>query len=63
MDDLILLRFESKLHATPERVWELITSVKGISAEMRPTFRMTVPKGTLPLNDVQITHGIRMFRS
>lgn len=63
MDDTISLRFESKLYAPAERVWEWITSVKGISAEMWPFFRMTAPKSIRSLNDVQIEPGVRMFRS
>ena len=63
MSEPISLRFESKLHSPVERVWEWITSVKGISAEMWPFFRMTTPKGVSSLNDVQIKPGVRMFRS
>lgn len=65
MNDTISLRFESKLHAPAERVWEWITSLKGISAEMWPFFRMTVPKNikSLNVNDVQIEPGVRIFRS
>ena len=57
------MRFESKLHAPAERVWEWITSVKGISAEMWPYFRMTTPKGIESLADVQMQPGVPMFRS
>ena len=63
MSDTISFRFESKLHASTERVWEWITSIKGISAEMWPFFRMTVPKDVVSLNDVDIKLGVRMFRS
>lgn len=63
MSDVISLRFESKLQAPRERVWEWITSIRGISAEMWPFFRMTAPKGVSSLNDVQIKPGVRMFRS
>ena len=63
MSDTISFRFESKLRASTERVREWITSVKGISAEMWPYFRMTVPKGIVSLNDVDIKFGVRMFRS
>ncbi len=57
------IRFESRLMAPPERVWAWITSVKGISAEMWPYFRMTVPKDVESLADVQMQPGVRMFRS
>lgn len=63
MSDVISLCFESRLHAPKERVWEWITSIEGISAEMWPFFRMTVPKGVSSLNDVQVEPGVRMFRS
>jgi ligand-binding SRPBCC domain-containing protein len=63
MDNTISLRFESKLYAPIESVWEWITSIKGIRAEMWPFFLMTVPKGVWSLSDVQITIGTRMFRS
>ena len=63
MNETISFRFESKLYASTRRVWEWITSVKGISAEMWPFFRMTVPGGIVSLNDVDIKPGVRMFRS
>ena len=63
MREAISIRFESKLLAPPERVWEWITSVRGISAEMWPFFRMTTPKNIQSLADVQIQPGVPMFRS
>jgi hypothetical protein len=62
-NDAISIRFESKLLAPPERIWEWITSVKDISAEMWPFFRMTAPKNIKSLADVQIQPGVPMFRS
>ena len=63
MDKTISLRFESQLDAPPDRIWEWITSLDGISTEMWPFFRMTFPKGVRSLNDVVIKPGIRIFRS
>lgn len=63
MSDVISFRFESKLHASTGRVWEWIVSVKGISAEMWPFFRMTFPRGAASLSDLDIQLGVRMFRS
>lgn len=63
MSETISIRFESKLRAPTERVWEWITSVEGISAEMRPFFRMTTPKQMQSLADVRVQSGTRMFRS
>jgi hypothetical protein len=45
MSDAISLRFESKLRAPAERVWEWITSIEGISAEMWPFFLTTPASG------------------
>jgi len=59
----ISIRFESTLRAPSERVWEWITSVEGISAEMRPFFRMTTPKQMKSLADIRVQPGARMFRS
>jgi ligand-binding SRPBCC domain-containing protein len=63
MTDAISLHFESRLHAPAARVWEWITSVEGIRAEMWPFFVMTAPRGIRSLNDVQFRPGVRMFRS
>lgn len=59
----ISLRFESKLHASREEVWEWITSIDGILAEMRPYLRMTAPKEVRSLNDLEISPGVPMYRS
>lgn len=59
----ISLRFESHLRAPRQRVWEWITSIEGISAEMWPIFRMTTPKGVTSLDDLNVEPGVRMFRS
>ena len=63
MSGSVSMRFESKLTAPPERVWEWIASVKGISEEMWPYFRMTAPRSVQSLADVQIRPGVPMFRS
>jgi len=62
MKAAISLRFESQLYAPPERIWEWITSLDGISKEMWPFFRMTFPKGVHSISDIKIEPGIRMFR-
>jgi ligand-binding SRPBCC domain-containing protein len=59
----ISLRFESKLQAPKASVWEWITSIEGISAEMWPYFRMTTPKGIRSLTDLKVNLGDRLFRS
>jgi ligand-binding SRPBCC domain-containing protein len=63
MKDAISLNFESRLSASAEQVWDWITSVQGISAEMWPFFRMTVPRHISSLQDLQIKPGTRLFRS
>ncbi len=63
MNDDVSMRFESRLSAPVDRVWEWITSVKGISAELWPFLRMTAPRHMVSLADVQIELGVPMFRS
>jgi len=60
---VVTLTFESTLFAPRECVWEWITSFEGISAEMWPLFRMTVPRRVRSLADVAVTPGSRLFRS
>jgi ligand-binding SRPBCC domain-containing protein len=59
----VVLRFESRLRAPRERVWESIASVADIQAEMWPYFRMTAPRSVRSLDDVELKPGVRMFRS
>jgi ligand-binding SRPBCC domain-containing protein len=63
MNNTITLHFESKLKAPRERVWDWITSIEGISTEMRPFFHMTTPRGVRSIADLHIEPGVRMFRS
>jgi ligand-binding SRPBCC domain-containing protein len=60
---LISLQFESKLPIPRERVWAWITSLEGISAEMRPFFRMTTPKHVRNIADLDVKPGTPLFRS
>ncbi|MGB1762440.1 hypothetical protein [Alloalcanivorax xenomutans] len=63
MSDPITLRFESRLSVPESRIWQWITSVDGIAAELRPWLRMTAPKGIHSLDDVEVRCGTRLFRS
>ena len=63
MNQSMSLRFESKLMAPRERIWEWITSIDGISAEMRPLLRMTFPRHIRSLASLEIQPGVRLFRS
>jgi hypothetical protein len=55
--------FESEVSASPPKVWEWITSLKGISSEMRPFFRMSAPKRVASIEDLDIVPGRTLFRS
>ena len=63
MRKTLSLRFESRLLAPRERIWEWITSIDGISAEMRPLLRMTFPRHIRSLADIEIDPGVPLFRS
>lgn len=60
---MISLTFESKLKATPEQVWQSITSIEGLTYEMLPLMRLTVPKGYKTLSDIYPRKAEANFRS
>jgi ligand-binding SRPBCC domain-containing protein len=47
----------SRVDATPERLWERITTPEGINHEMRPWMRMTLPRGVSELSVDQVELG------
>lgn len=55
--------FTSRLKATPETVWDWMTSFDGIAREMGPWLRMTAPPGVTGLLDVDWQPGQPLFRS
>jgi ligand-binding SRPBCC domain-containing protein len=57
------LRFESKLFARPEDLWSWITSAQGITSEIMPFMKMTMPRGLRSLQDFEFVPGRRLFRS
>lgn len=57
------LTFRSELTVAPERAWDWITSVKGISTELRPILKMSVPRGVQSIGDLDFVPGKPMFRS
>jgi len=59
----IVLTFTSDLTASPERVWQWMTSASGIQEEMSPIMRMTVPKTATDLAGTDFEPGKRLFRS
>lgn len=63
MSEDTVFRFESRLRASREQIWEWITSIEGISKEMWPYLKMTTPPGVTSLKDIELRPGERMFRS
>jgi ligand-binding SRPBCC domain-containing protein len=59
----VVLTFRSELGAPPDRVWDWITSLEGISRELSPILRMTTPRGLANLRDVRFEPGRPLFRS
>jgi hypothetical protein len=57
------LKFRSELRASRVDAWNWITSVKGISAELWPVLRMSMPRGVLSLNEIKFEPGHPLFRS
>lgn len=55
--------YSSELKASPNQVWEWMTSFDGISREMSPIMRMTVPPGVRNLHSVSFEPGKPIFRS
>jgi ligand-binding SRPBCC domain-containing protein len=53
----------SRVDATPDRVWERVTSPEGINHEMRPWMRMTLPRGVEGLSIDQVEVGKPIGRS
>lgn len=57
------IRLTSRLKSSRDQVWTWITSVAGISEEMRPYFRMTSPEGVRNLADLKVELGASFLRS
>jgi ligand-binding SRPBCC domain-containing protein len=53
----------SRLDATPAQVWDRVTTPAGITDEMRPYLRMTVPAGVEKLDPERIELGEKIGRS
>ena len=56
-------RFESVVSATPERVWQWVTSMKCINRELSPLMRMTHPADRESLGDVELEMPAHLFDS
>lgn len=59
----VRLSFESHLTESSEALWAWATSTEGISRELRPILRMTVPRGVRTLTDLPFRPGETLFRS
>jgi len=57
------LIFQSRLSVTPAEAWSWMTSVEGISTELAPVVRMTVPKSSTSLLPGDVATGERLFIS
>lgn len=57
------LNYQSFVSSSLSDVWRWITSLKGISSEMWPYFRMTAPRNVKSIEDIDIELGKRLFRS
>ena len=60
---MTVLRFESELSAPRERVWDWMTSVRGVQTELWPIMKMTAPKSVVKMTDVSVEMGKPLFRS
>ena len=56
------LALSSDLGASPERVWERITTPEGVNYELRPFFRMTFPSEVPRLDSRSVPIGSRIGR-
>jgi ligand-binding SRPBCC domain-containing protein len=59
----IRLTFTSPLRVPPQQAWSWATSIAGISAELRPWMKMTVPKGVANIVDLDVRLGQPLCRS
>ncbi|MBI3770267.1 MAG: hypothetical protein HY271_17480 [Deltaproteobacteria bacterium] len=59
------LRFEvsSVIAAPADRVWQRVSTMAGVNAELRPIVRMTYPPEVDALRPEDVAPGVRVFRS
>lgn len=57
------VKYSTHLAASEKEVWEWMTSIDGISKEMSPFMRMSVPAGVTNLQSASFEPGKRLFRS
>jgi ligand-binding SRPBCC domain-containing protein len=54
---------ESIVAASPEAVWERVSTFEGVNDELRPLLQMTVPARVHALDPSEVVLGERIFRS
>jgi hypothetical protein len=59
----VLLTFSSVLHASAEDIWPRVSSIGGMSGELMPLARMTMPWAKRALTPEAFPLGTRAFRS
>lgn len=57
------LRFESRLNAAPQEIWDAAMTLRGINAEAMPIFRMTHPAEIASMTDAPFCPGKKIFHS
>jgi ligand-binding SRPBCC domain-containing protein len=57
------VQLESRLSASPEAVWERVSTFEGVNDELRPVLRMTAPASVRALDPADVVLGERIFRS
>jgi ligand-binding SRPBCC domain-containing protein len=54
---------QSVVPASPETVWERVSTFEGVNDELRPVLRMTAPARVRGLDPSEVVLGERIFRS
>ena len=54
---------QSVVPASPETVWERVSTFEGVNDELRPLMRMTAPARVRGLDPAEVVLGERIFRS
>ncbi len=57
------LEYQSHISCSKEDAWRWVTSFDGISKEIPPGLKLSVPPGVSSIDDVNITLGKPMFRA
>jgi ligand-binding SRPBCC domain-containing protein len=57
------VQLESLLVASPETVWERVSTFEGVNDELAPVLRMTAPASVRRLDPSEVVLGERIFRS